>query len=92
MRVWSVKTCECQLVIGGLAGMSTSAAAGSASASASGSGAAAASANANVEVNVHSVHLVPRTPEQFLVCSRSNSLCLVNMQGQVFYDLNIPET
>ena len=58
MRVWSVKTCECQLVIGGLAGMSTSAA-GAAAGTGAGAG---ASANANVEVNVHSVHLVPRTP------------------------------
>ena len=43
----------------------------------------ASTLGAAAEITINSIQLWPRNVEQFIVCDKSNTACIMNMQGQV---------
>lgn len=37
------------------------------------------------DVPVNNIHLIPKSNDQFLICNRTNTIVVINLQGQVYY-------
>lgn len=47
----------------------------------------AISGSSSIEISINQIQLMPQTPEHFLLCSRSNTISIMNMSGQVISNL-----
>lgn len=49
----------------------------------------AISGSSSIEIPINQIQLMPKTPEHFLLCTRSNTLSIMNMSGQVIIIINV---
>jgi WD40 repeat-containing protein SMU1 len=40
------------------------------------------------DISINSLHLLPKFPDQFVLCNKSSTVCVMNSQGQVINFLN----
>ena len=74
VRIWDVRSGDCLHTFRGLA---------SSNADGTGSGGAASGIGGSVDTGINSIQALPRRPGHYIVVSRTNTIQLINVKGEV---------